>query len=279
MMRKLLRADFARLKSGKTFWAGLLGMAVICALVVLDNYNMKQRLPEEIFHLEGILFNYAPFLGFFCAMIVGMVVGADYNDGTIRNKLVAGCERRDIYFSHLIVCFAAGVTLVAAFVVPGLAAGLPAFDGFGISTDKAAEMILLSLLTAMAFASICTAVTLSIQNRTAAVIVSFVVMALLFAVSMLVSGRLDQPEMTYDYVMFVDGEIQMPEMKPNPYYISGVTRTIYQWIHDILPSGQAIQLANGEPGEFMWRWPFTSALVILLSSSVGYAIFKRKDIK
>ena len=118
-MRKLLRADFARLKASKTFWISLLGMAAICALVVLDNYSMKQRLPDEIFYLEGIFFNYASFLGFFCAMIVGTVVGADYNDGTIRNKLVAGCERRDIYFSHSIVCFAVGVVLVAAFVVPG----------------------------------------------------------------------------------------------------------------------------------------------------------------
>lgn len=278
-MRKLLRADFTRLKSSKTFWVSLLGMAAICALVVLDNYGMKQRLPDEIFNLEGIFFNYAPFLGFFCAMIVGTVVGADYNDGTIRNKLVAGCERRDIYFSHLVVCFAVSVALVAAFVVPGLAAGLPASDGFGISTGKVAEMISLSLLTAMAFASICASIALGIQNRTAAVIVSFVAMALLLAVSMLISGRLNQPEMTYDYVMFVDGQMQIPEMKPNPYYISGVTRTVYQWIHDILPSGQAIQIANGEPSEFMWRWPFTSALVILLSSGIGCAIFKRKDIK
>ena len=277
-MRKLLRADFARLKVSKTFWLTLAGLLAVCFYLIFDIYTWKMYHPDVEQYFENDFFNYAAFLGFCCAIIVGMVTGSDYSDGTIRNKLIVGSERWRIYFSHLIVTCAVSVTLVIVWCVPMLAIGLPLSDGFHISNGQVVALILLSVLTTIAFGSICLAITLGMQNRTAAVIVAFVVMMVLFCGSMVINGKLNQPEMYAPYVITMDG-VQTAELEPNPHYIGGTQREIYQWIDDTLPSGQTIQMANGADPEHMGRWPFTSALVILLSSAIGCAIFERKDIK
>ena len=281
-MRKLLRADFARLKESKTFWIGILGMVLICAALLFDHWGFVRKYGEEAGPFEEVLFNYAPMIGFFCTMIVGMVLGADYNDGTIRNKLIVGHERLNIYLSHLIVSFAVGAALQIAFLVPALAIGLLLSNGFKLPLNIIIEMILFSFCTALAFASISAAIGMCVQNRTAAVIAGVAVILIMFVVAAMIGAQLDEPEMTYAGSFVItseDGIIQEPELVPNPRYLTGVKRTVYQWIDDILPMGQSIQIADGSPGDFMWRWPFTAAGVILLSSSIGYAIFKRKDIK
>ena len=277
-MRKLLRADFARLRVNKTFWVVMLGMVGVCLFLMFDLWQWRTRYPDVEAHFENYLFNYAPFMGFCLAMIVGMLTGADYSDGTMRNKLIVGRERWEIYLSHLIVSSAIGALLVLGCVVPMLLIGLPMSSGFGIPSDRAALMILFSIPATVAFAAICTAITMGIQNRTAAVIVCFVVMMVLFCGNLILNGRLGEPEMTRDYAITVNG-VEASEEKPNPFYIGGTKRVVYQWIHDTLPSGQTIQMADGADPEHMERWPFTSAAVILLSSAIGYAIFKRKDIK
>ena len=277
-MRKLLRTDFARLKSCKTFWITLAVMLALCLYLLGDLCYRTVYYPERVARFENDFFNYTPFLGFCCAMMVCMFTGADYSDGTIRNKLIVGCERRDIYLSHLIAGFAMGAAVVVVSVAPMLAIGLPMSNGFSIPNGRAAALILLSVLATMAFTSICTALAMGMQNRTAAVIVAFAVMIALFCGALIGRIKLNQSETTAPYVITADGLVQEEE-QPNPYYIGGVKREIYQWLQDIQPYGQIVQTADGAEPEHMERWPFTSALVILVSSGIGYSIFKRKDIK
>ena len=71
-------------------------------------------------------------------------------------------------------------------------------------------------------------------------------------------------------------EVGAPE--PNPNYVSGALRTVYQFIVDALPTGQAILLANqglAHPAVSLCA----SVGIVLLSGAVGMAIFKRKDLK
>ena len=277
-MRKLLRTDFARLRVNKTFWITLAVMLALCLYLLADLGYRSVHHPDRVARFENDFFNYTPFLGFCCAMMVGMFTGSDYSDGTIRNKLIVGSARLHIYLSHLIAGFAMGAAVVVVSVVPMLVIGLPMSNGFGIPNGRAAALILLSVSTAMAFTSICTALSMSVQNRSAAVIVAFAVMIALFCGGLIGRVKLEQPETIAPYSL-AEGALVQEEEQPNPYYIDGVEREIYQWIQDIQPYGQVIQTADGAEPEHMERWPFTSALVILLSSTIGYAIFRRKDIK
>ena len=277
-MRRLLRTDFARMRHSKTLWITLAVMLALCLYLLADLGYRMVHYPDRVARFENDFFNYTPFLGFCCAMMVGMFTGADYSDGTIRNKLIVGNERLHIYLSHLIAGFAMGAAVVAVSVVPMLVIGLPISNGFSIPNDRAAALILLSIPTAMAFTSICTALAMAMQNRTAAVSVAFALMIVLFCSGLICRIKLNQPETIAPYSL-AEGALVQEEEQPNPYYIDGLEREIYQWFQDIQPYGQMIQTADGADPEHMGRWPFTSALVILLSSGIGYAVFKRKDIK
>ena len=70
---------------------------------------------------------------------------------------------------------------------------------------------------------------------------------------------------------------EIGEPLPNPNYISGTLRTVYQFAVDALPTGQAILLTNQElthPGLSL----AASAGLVLLSSAAGILAFRRKDL-
>ena len=112
--------------------------------------------------------------------------------------------------------------------------------------------------------------------------VLLIVAAILLALALLILGNsfynaLCEPETISPAIMTENG-FEIGEPEPNPDYISGTLRTVYQFAVDALPSGQAILLANQElarPGLSL----AASAGLILLVSAIGMAIFRRKDLK
>ena len=90
-------------------------------------------------------------------------------------------------------------------------------------------------------------------------------------------NALCEPEMAAAAIMTVNG-FEVGEPTPNPDYVSGALRTVYQFAVDALPTGQAILLANQE-----LTHPVVSLCasvgITLLASAIGVAVFKRKDLK
>ena len=72
--------------------------------------------------------------------------------------------------------------------------------------------------------------------------------------------------------------MEIGDAEPNPAYVSGVMREIYEFAVNVLPSGQGILLANEE-----FDHPVlsicASACIMLLTTVVGTAAFKRKNLK
>ena len=65
---------------------------------------------------------------------------------------------------------------------------------------------------------------------------------------------------------------------PNPNYVSGTLRAVYQFAVDALPTGQSILLANQELEHPILALSASAGLVVLCSV-VGMAVFRRKDLK
>ena len=78
-------------------------------------------------------------------------------------------------------------------------------------------------------------------------------------------------------IMTVNG-FEVGEPLPNPNYISGTLRTVYQFAVDALPTGQAILLANQELARPVLSLAASAGLV-LLCSAAGMLAFRRKDLK
>lgn len=116
-MRKLLRADLFCLRRNRVLWLCMAAAFVISAIFLLrlstDNENMRI--------LDDAFLQLLPFLSILHAAFIGLFLGVEYQDGTMRNKLVVGHSRRAVYGAYLITgtvgCFAILLAWAASVVI------------------------------------------------------------------------------------------------------------------------------------------------------------------
>lgn len=275
-MAKLLRANLSRLWKSRIFYVGLIFMLLLNVFLVLDGWNYgRQGYPEL---LEDMLFQNCIIIGFVSAVVVGMFLGTEYSDGTIRNKIAVGHTRASIYLANLIVCAAASALLLLISLALGFGLGSFLLDPLGLPMKVLLLYTCIGLLTTVSFASIYTLVAmLSPSKASGAVLCLVLALVLLFATSA-VEGTLTEPEMVQDFIMSVDGTPNLGEPHPNPRYVTGTKRAVLEVIYDILPTGQAFQISNNECAHPA-RLPAFSLLVALVTSAAGALLFRRRDLK
>lgn len=100
-MYKLLNAGLERIKKNKIFWVFIILSALIAIYSVIlklfFDYGDKVTLLDELY------LNYINIIGIFIGIFMSLFIGAEYAYGTIRNKLIVGHSRANIYISNLII--------------------------------------------------------------------------------------------------------------------------------------------------------------------------------
>ena len=258
-MRKLLRADFLRLRKSNPFRLCLIGMLVLASgFMVMQATGMDFTVP-----LSRVIFLPMSMYGIAMATFVSVFVGTDFSDGVIRNKLLTANHRRSLVLSHILVSCAACVIVYVA--VTAFTTGIGQF--FFENNVEALEFIRLFLLgIGMSLATGClfTVVTLLCGNKTHAIVWC---MALAFGMLFLclhTNEVLVQTE-------YKDGVL-------NPHYVGGLRRAFVGILHDLNPCGQAAQLSAWK----VWhpiRGLLLNLLLIVGSSALGCGLFRRKDIQ
>ena len=187
------------------------------------------------------------------SVFVRLYVGTDYHDGTLRNKLISGLSRNDIYLSNLCISYLIGILSVLFAYLVGAASGISLFGMFEMPAKQMILTGIVGILLNLAYISIFNMISMLSSSKT-----------------------LSQPEWI-DQALIQNGETIMETVK-NPRYMTGMTRTIYQNIIDFLPSGQAVQILNQEDIQ-AGKMILYSVFIIFGTNIAGLQIFKRKDIK
>lgn len=115
------------------------------------------------------------------------------------------------------------------------------------------------------------------SKATGAVAGIFIALALLLAGSFFYNS-LSEPPTTYSYVQISEDGVEYGDEIPNPVYVGGKMRDVYEVALRLIPSGQQILIAD-EPLEqpaFMIAY---SIGVAVSSSLAGYLLFRRKDLR
>lgn len=277
-MNRLLCANFARLKKDKVFWLGILFMAGYGAFLMFGNYMDAKRYGER-FYIDNIFFSYSIMVGIVSAVFCCLFLGTEYSDGTIRNKLMVGHTRGRIYLANLIVCTAAGLLMTLSFLITAAGIGFPLFGFFVAKGETVLATLAGTLLMVIAFTSVFTFLSMMIQNKAvAAVTVVMTVFVLLFT-AIYLSSALNSPEMYEGYTYTDDeGNVVEQEAQPNPSYVSGTKRKVYEALMDILPTGQSLQYATMS-AVHVWQLPAYSVLIAIVTTGAGIVVFRKKDIK
>lgn len=275
-MGRLLRANFARLWKNRVFYLCLIAMAGMGVYFPLESF-LSEGGGDVLLASEQMIFAYVPMIVPVASIFSALFVGTEYSDGTIRNKILVGHRREEIYLSNLLVCIAASFLLCVAYLAPFLCVALPLMGFFTCGIMPILFMMLTSLVTIACFVALFVAVAQLVQGKAYSVVLCILVAGGLLFAGLYVESALSQPEF-FQSVTLSDGVITQTAPEPNPDYPTGARREALEFLLDFLPGGQAIQLASME-AENLWQMAVYDLLILLAFTGGGVLLFRKKDIK
>lgn len=277
-MRNVLSSGFHRLWKDKIFWIGMIVMLAISVGMMLSGFRQSAAMMAMGYTrtLDDYYFNLAPAVGLFCAIFASLFIGTEHSEGTMRNKIVVGRTRAEIYLSNYVVCLIAGMCFVAAWLIGGLV-GLPAFGFWNIGVEGVLVYAVVAIFFTAALTGIFTLLCMLSSNKAITAVIAIVLALGLLMVASMIYNRLCEPELNSGIVI-IGNSMQMADPTPNPNYVSGIKRTIYQFVIDCLPSGQAILMTNLEIGRPVLSL-IASAVISLITIIAGVFVFRKKDLK
>lgn len=283
-MRNLLSANLLRLKKSKLFW-GLLGaMFALGAAFTLQRFWDQVTYAEfgALHYIDEAFFNYVMIIGIVMAVFIPLFFGAEYSDGTVRNKLAVGHSRVSVYLAHALTAVAAALLFCLAYILAALAVGIPLLNG-GIERPLPTFLLNLlgSLILAAAYSALFTLVTLNVRQKAVSAVVCILGTLVIIFASFYVRARLSEPEIWYSYGTDETGDITMVEYL-NDRYLRGTERAVYEFIYDFLPMTQSMQYYSSYSKEHVpqsQRMIAYAALVSTLSTVAGIALFHKKDLR
>ena len=276
-MPKLLRANFSRLLHDRAFRLLSALMAFFGTSMAVVN-AVRARQDGEIWVMDYTIFIYVILAPIVNAVLTALFIGNDYSSGTMRNKRIAGHRRGIIYLANLLVCICAGICLCLAFALPQAAAGLLLKGELNAAPTTILLYVGLSFALMIAFTALFTLIAMLCQNKShttaGCILLTF---ALLFA-GVYISSTLEEPEYLAAYSYTENGvTVEEPEQR-NPYYITGMKRQVYEFLQDLTPGGQVIQISEmGVKKPAMLA--IYDGLILLLVTGFGLVFFRCEDLK
>lgn len=305
-MSRLLSAGFARLMKNRIFHIALFFMiGLVIFEVALSIYDSRSRTDVVIAPIDVYLHEDMLFLGFIAAIFIGLFIGVEYSDGTIRNKLMVGHTRAAVYASNLIVCVSAGIILHLVYLITLFGASLIFFREY-FSSFLPGFLDLLRLqgidcLIIVAYSSIFCLNSMTISSKASGVVVSIIIaLVLLFGgiyVRMAVNAYYDEEVLAMAEDMISDGdmsdetdqenvadndanlEAELVEYDGSELALTGARLKVYQCMDEFLPSCQVFHLPDWNLSEHVVHYLLYDGWIVIVTNVFGIWLFHKKDLK
>ena len=275
-MSNLLSAGVYRLLRSKLFYILLVLTALTMVYVYYNTYRLQ--LGPDFSQLDLYFFQFINANIVSAAVFCPLFLSSEYGDGALRNKLMVGRTRPQIYLANLAVNCLYGTAACLAAVVTGLCVGVPLLGWFqNAGPGKILLYVLLALATTWVCAALYTFLSMVVASRGVAI-----TLCILLAFGLILLGQylylaLSQEEVLTALFYTDTGEMAVSE-QPNPAYLTGFARQVYQFFYELTPGGQAYQIL-GMSAQSPLRMLGYSGLVFVLVTGLGLAIFQKKDVK
>ena len=247
-MYKLLNAAFFRLKKNKIFYFLIIVTIVIALFILYSRYDTEMKDIKYGFPLtslkstDRLLVDNLMFIGFMMSLFTSLFVGTEYSDGVIRNKIVAGHKRLNIYLTNFIMSVVVGIIIEVIYLLIVASVGIPMFGGIQIPISEFLFVLLDSFMVIVFYAAIFTCISLICSNITTST-----VLCLLLILAMMVMAILQTP-----------GDELL----------------------NIIPTGQVIQIswmAYREASNIQMLWVYSLGITVFING-IGIYLFNRKEL-
>lgn len=273
-MRNLLHANLRRLVRSKAFQIALLAELAYVALVVMvcwDHYatGTGKYTMESVLTAGYSLMGYLPIPTLITAPLLSVYLGTDYSDNTLRNKLIVGHTRTEVYLADLLTCVLTAVALDVLYLALSAVLCIRPILGMSgmllrVPLGQMLVWVVVALLARAAYAALVKLLVTVLGNKTAA---SIMVLLLVVGATLLCASAFS--EMQY---------IERGLAGEYPVENGEARLSFWRMLVDVLPTGQYIQVSRLDTPN-LWRMPLLSLAVIAASTGAGLLLFRRKDLK
>ena len=274
-MIKLLNAGFTRLHKSKLFWILSIFSIGLALFIIYTRYSDMKTYGTAI-EVEQIMFNYSTIIGIVISIFTSLFLGVEHSDGAIRNKIIIGHKRTNIYLSNFMITTITSLFSYLLFTLVVAIIGMQLFGGITIPFSKLLMLLGCIFITMSAYSSVFTFIAMIISNKTITAIVSIMLAFGLMMMALICFNKLEAPRVIQEASM-INGETKIEEVA-NPKYPNEDKRKVYQNLLDINPAGQMFQIA-GRTTPNLKVLPIYSLILVLISTSAGLVLFKRKELK
>ncbi len=272
-MSKLLSANLSRLFKSKVFWLTAAAMLTISTYVIIMVGEHKSHHP---FDME--CFAMMPFFGLYAAFFTSMFLGTEYSDLTIRNKLIVGHSRSEVFFANLFTCFIAAAIFFIVWAGT-TCIGIPYFGAEKIVVKSCLLKAMVGFFTLISVTSIMSVISQLITRKAVTAVTAIFAALVLLILASYFYNALCEPETVVEAIyLSEEGAWGYGDEVPNRAYIGGLLRPVYEVILRVLPTGQQILLAD-EPLSQPALMIGVSLAVTIVVSVIGYLFFRKKDLK
>ncbi|MDO4602514.1 MAG: ABC transporter permease subunit [Eubacteriales bacterium] len=285
-MRNLISAGFYKIRKSRVFLICMILVNVLSAFLTVQVYqnslscDVPYTFEDGIFMTETIMI-------LITAVFVSLFFGTEYSDGTIRNKLIGGYTRGKIYLSQVLVNVVSCLLIYFSSILVSGILGAILMGAEGTSIVKTAVYVLAGAGMCITDAALFTFLTMSTGTKAGASVAGLLLAFCLLCGAMFVQEKLSEKEYMYIPKVLAEknetagtaitGEEELVKL-PNPYYITGRKRKIFEILLDINPCGQAVQLAALDLPRPAAVMTYDAALTALFCG-LGVFVFKKKDLK
>ena len=193
--------------------------------------------------IDRLLVDNVLVIGFLMSLFTSLFVGTEYSDGVIRNKIIAGHKRRNIYAINFITSVVVGVIVEVIYLLIIASIGIPMFGGIQIPISEFLFILLDIFMMIVFYAAIFTFISLICSNITIST-----VLCLLLLLVMLVIAALQTP-----------GDALL----------------------NILPTGQGMQVSlldYREEANISLLWVYSLGITLIING-IGIYLFNQKELK
>lgn len=276
-MIELLRSNFLRLIKSASFYVALAVEALYILLNTINFYLPALKTGASVSAdplFPSTVCN--PFAAALLAVVCSLFIGADYQNGTIRNKLVIGHPRSHVYLANLITVMVTALCMNLAAMAVFYPVTLPLLGGLAGTPKALLKIFIFGNLIMLVYASLYTMVAMNTKSTVASLVITVTALIAMSFVSQYFISQLNAP-LTYTEVTMNDLGEMISTTVPNPYRKSEAVLDCFRVLLNLFPSGQLTILG----GEYFVSWQTLISCLCLggASAGAGIAIFSKLNLK
>ena len=257
-MKRLISEGMAKARNAKRFWICTWILIGLSLLQVLLNYAVEKQSSalDSNVDVSSVIFGMLGNQSLFMAIVPAMFVVRDFTQNTVRNKIICGHSRTQIYFAHLICFDAVALFYHIVATLSSLIFGLAILGGAdSLAHGYVAYYCVHSVLLILAYASMTMFICMLIRGVSGAII-AYVINTLLSTFGMIAMLALNGHDKLVDLITCAVLDMQTSLL------LEGIT-------------------SPGEyPNSFMRvAMPLFALAYIIALPIIGVRIFKQTDLK